>query len=370
MLNNKTEMQINKCFQSVLNFQKDIVMIDGRNRKEIYSIDDDNNLYLFYKKNGERTEFTPKLIRNNVKTFAATNIAKTNQVAIACCIEDDVCLVKTESPESVEEKDFVKLDFSGVLGGKKLVPSRLLLSALDSKVTLFVEMRDDNGLVEQFSCLLSDQEPYNIRYFPLATNFSAVIYCAAGRAINQYVDGAYFFGMYGKSSQLIYSPSYNVFGSTPPAPIRLKSDYKIDCICSLPLKAEIGTHLFCVGEKKLYFYPFDRQKDMSRIDNPNPDCLISSEFFCNAKKIAANRSDDAVYVYILNQMGQLCFTYAKCKDEYFDEFVKPVIMKENVFYFDVCDQGVMNICQGISALFGKYSALSGEWEFDSTMLPD
>ena len=118
MLNIKTEMQNYIRRQTALNPEKDITMIDGRNRTEIYSVGDDNNLYLCYQADGLKAEFSRTLVHSNIKEFAATNIAKTNKVAIACSDEKNIYLVLTETPEKIEEKDFIRLNFDGVLGGK------------------------------------------------------------------------------------------------------------------------------------------------------------------------------------------------------------------------------------------------------------
>ena len=368
MLNIKTEMQNYIRRQTALNPEKDITMIDGRNRTEIYSVGDDNNLYLCYQADGLKAEFSRTLVHSNIKEFAATNIAKTNKVAIACSDEKNIYLVLTETPEKIEEKDFIRLNFDGVLGGKNLVPSNLLLSALDKGITLFVEMKDDSGRIEQFSCLLDSQNPGNTQYFPLAANFSDVKCSVAGRAVSQYVDGIYTYGTYGETSQLLYTPSCNVFGSTPPAPIRFKSEYIVDTICTLPLKTKAGTHLFSVGEGSLYLYPYDRQKDMFHISNPDPDLLISSDLFKEAKKVAAVRFDDMLYVYVLNEALVLSYTFAQCMGDKFGEFAEPVVLMENVFYFDISDQGTMNICKENSAVFGKRDSDSGEWGFKSASL--
>jgi len=368
MLNIKTEMQNYIRRQTALNPEKDITMIDGRNRTEIYSVGDDNNLYLCYQADGLKAEFSRTLVHSNIKEFAATNIAKTNKVAIACSDEKNIYLVLTETPEKIEEKDFIRLNFDGVLGGKNLVPSNLLLSALDKGITLFVEMKDDSGRIEQFSCLLDSQNPGNTQYFPLAANFSDVKCSVAGRAVSQYVDGIYTYGTYGETSQLLYTPSCNVFGSTPPAPIRFKSEYTVDTICTLPLKTKTGTHLFSVGEGSLYLYPYDRQKDMFHISNPDPDLLISSDLFKEAKKVAAVRFGDMLYVYVLNEALVLSYTFAQCMGDKFGEFAEPVVLMENVFYFDISDQGTLNICKENSAIFGKRDSDSGEWGFKSASL--
>ena len=368
MLNIKTEMQDYIRRQITLNAEKDIMVIDGRNRTEIYSIGDDGNLYLCYGVNGKGAEFSRKLVRHNVKEFAATNIAKTNKVAVVCCDEENVYFIQTESPEQIEESGFVRLTFDAFLNGKHLVPSDLLLSALDSGVTLFVEMKDDSGRIEQFSCLLNGENPIKIQYFPLAANFSSIKCCAAGRAVNQYVDGVYTFGTYGNLNQLLYTPSCNVFGSTPPAPIRLKSDYALETICALPLTSKTGTHLLGVGNGGLYLYPFEKQKDVNRIDNPDPIFMTSSELFVDAKKIATVRFGNEVYVYVLNEANVLSFTFAECIADSLSPFEEPVVLMEDVFYFDVSDQGTMCVCKNNSVLWGKRDADSGEWDFKSATL--
>ena len=363
MLNNKTEKQNCICLQTALNPEKDVTVIDGQNRTEIYYVGCDNNLYLCYEVDCLNAKFFRKLVRRNIKKFAATNIAKTNKVAIACSDGKNVYLVLTESPEKIEEKDFIRLNFDGVLGGKNLIPSNLLLSALDKGITLFVEMTDNRGRIELFSCLLDSQSPSNIQYFPLAANFSDVKCCVAGRAARQYVDGVYTYGTYREISQLLYTPSCNVFGSTPPAPIRFKSEYKVDTICTLPLKTKTGTHLLSTGGKNLYLYPFDRQKDMFHVDKPDPDLLVSSVLFNEAKKMAAVRLDDMLFIYVLNQARVLSYTFAQCNGDSFGEFARPMILMENVFYFDISNQGSMNICMENSVVFGKRDSNSGEWEF-------
>ena len=368
MIKIKTEVQDYIRRLSVLNPEKDISMIDGRDRIEIYSIGGDGHLYLCYECSGHESQFTRILIRKNVNEFTATNIAGTNKVAIACCDANNVFLAITEEPEKVTEDDFVRLDFDGVLGGKKLNPSELLLSALDKGITLFVEMRDEGGRIEQFSCLLDSSSPTAIKYFPLAANFSTVKCSEAGRAVGQYVDGIYSYGNYGDTDQMLYTPSTNVFGATPPAPIRLKTDYVVDTICALSLVNKVGTHLLSVGEKSLFVYPFDRQKDMHRISNPDPDLMITSELFNEAKKISAVRFDDKVYVYVLNQANILSYTFADYKNDAFSEFVEPVRLMENVFYFDISDQGSMNICKSDSAVFGKRNSMTGEWSFQDVCL--
>jgi|GEM_PF-3886535 len=368
MIKTKTEVQDYIRRLAVLNPEKDITMIDGRDRTEIYSIGGDGHLYLCYECSGNESPFARKLLRENIKEFAATNIANTNKIAIACCDTKNVFLAITENPEKITEDDFIRLDFGGVLGGKKLTPSELLLSALDKGITLFVEMKDEGGRIEQFSCLLDSSNLTAIKYFPLAANFSAVKCSVAGRAIGQYVDGIYSYGRYGETDQMLYTPSSNVFGVTPPAPIRLKTDYVVDTICTLPLLNKVGTHLLSIGEKSLFLYPFDRQKDMYHITNPDPDLKVTSELFSEAKKISAVRFDDKVYIYVLNEANILSYTFADYNGNEFSEFLEPVRLMENVFYFDVSEKGTMNICKQDSAVFGKRDPVTGEWNFNDICL--
>lgn len=368
MITIKTEVQDYIRRLTTLNPERDITMIDGRSRTEIYSIGDDNNLYICYECSGNASQYTRNLVRENIKEFAVTNIANSNKVAIACCDLENVFLAITENPEKITRDDFIRLDFSGVLGGKTLLPSELLLSALDKGVVLFVEMKDEGGRIEQFSCLLDSSNPTAVKYFPLAANFSALKCSVAGRAMGQYVDGIYSYGTYGETDQLLYTPSSNVFGATPPAPIRFKAEYAIDAICTLPLVNKVGTHLFSIGDKNLFLYPFDRQKDMFHTTNPDPDLKVKSELFNEVKKMSAVRFDDKVYVYVLNQANVLSYTFAECHGEEIGEFLEPVRLMENVFYFDISDKGSMNICKKETAVFGKRNPASGEWSFSDACL--
>lgn len=353
---------------SVINPEKDITMLDHNDRVEIYSIGDDGKLYLTYETDGGNAKFARVMLLEDCKEFAATTIPKTNLVAIASADTQNIVLAITDAVETLKKEQFKKVNLAGVLGGKKLTPHNLLIAALDEGLTLFIEMKDESGRIEQFACVLDSKYPDAIKYFPLASNYSSVVCSVAGRAVGQYVDGIYTYGDYGETPQLLYTPSYNVFGDTQPAPLRLKAEGKVDTIGSLKMKKKLGTHLFAIGEQKLQFYPYDNQKDLYHNDHPDPIMKIESPYFTEAKKLAPVLFGNQLYIYVLNEANVLSYTFADYKNDMPGEFHEPVTMMENVVYFDVSEGGTMNICTMDQAIFGQRDEKTGSWGFSEASL--
>lgn len=367
-MNAFTEVQNYIRRMAALNPECDITMIDGNKGIEIYSIGDDQGFYLTYEEEGNATKFTRVKLLDKVNEFAVTKIKKTGSRAIVCANDQDVILAITDKPWELTKDQFKMIDYRGVLHGKKLTPSNLLITSISQGVTLFIEFKDEGGRIEQFACVLDSDHPDRIRYYPLACNFSTVDCSVAGRAVDQYVDGVYTYGSYGNTKQLLYTPSYNVFGDTQPAPIRLKDICKVESIGALKMKERDGTHLFATGDKGLYFYHNDMQKDMYHIKNADPVLMITSEYFTEVKKITPVLFDDKLYVYVLNESNILSYTYADYIQDEPSNFKEPVTMMDGVFYFDVSEDGTMNICTSNQAIFGKRNTNTGEWEFENACI--
>lgn len=343
--------------------EQDITVLEGNRGTEIYSIGEDKALYLTYENDGNESRFTRTKILKKAEEFAAIKITGTGRTAVAAADGERVVLAVTEHPETLTDTDFDRINLDGMLEGKKMKPFNLLICALEKGITLFVEMKDEGGRIEQFACLLDSDNPRAVRYFPLASNYSSVVCSAPGRATGQYVDGIYTCGEYGGTKQLLYTPSCNVFGETQPAPLRLKNEFKVETICTLPLSGRTGTHLFAVGDGGLYFYPCDRQRDMYHLDHPDPDFEVASELFNEAKKAAAVIFDNKVYVYVLNESNILSYTYAEYYHNRPSDFKEPVRLMEQVFYFDISGGNTMNICTADKAIFGTRDPITGNWGF-------
>jgi hypothetical protein len=358
-----TEMQDHIRRLASINPEKDIAVIDTSKGIEIYSIGDEGALYLTYENNGNISRFSRVKILDKTNEFAVSKIAGNEKIAVAAADDKDVILAITDNPPGLTKNSFKRINLDGMLGGKKLTPSNLLIAALEQGITLFIEMEDAGGRIEQFACVIDSSNPEDVEYFPLASNYSSVTCSVAGRAVKQYVDGIYTCGEYGGTKQLLYTPSRNIFGETQPAPIRLKNAFNVETICALPLSRKAGTHLFAVGDKGLYFYPYERQLDMYHTENPDPDFAVSSDFFEEAKKVSAVVFDDKVYVYVLNESNILSYTYADYINDAPSKFKEPVRLMENVYYFDLSGGGTMNICTADKAVFGKRNPDTGNWGF-------
>lgn len=362
-MNACTEIQEYVCRFISMNPEKDIAVVDCEDRVEIYSIGEDDALYLTYEEDGGAARYSRVRLRENVKEIAVAYIAATGKRVIAYIEDEEIYLAVTGQPHQLRACEIEQIDRRGLLGGKKMTPVDLHVTALEQGITLFIEMREETGRIEQFACILDSEHPDAVKYFPLASNFTSVQCSAGGRAYRQYVDGIYTFGEYGGTKQLLYTPSYNIFGDSQPAPLRFQTDSDIEAICTYPLSGETGTQLFAVGGSHLYWYPFERQVDMYHTDQPAPDLLASSELFYGAKKIAAAIFGEQLYIYVLNESNILSYTYGKYQDDLITEVQEPVILREEVYYFDLGNDGTMNICGKEKAVFGTQDKVTGHWTF-------
>lgn len=323
----------------------------------IFSIGTDNSLYLTKEnESGVKSRFSRVKILDNVKSFAAEKI-DSQTIAIGIISDENVYITYTKKPEELTFENLHKMDFSGVLGGIHLSPYRVLMTSLGDNLSMFVEFHDDSGFTQQFAAVLDGNDNSKAKYFRLPSEFTEVIGIAAGRAARQLVDGTYTYGVFhaGNDSpysgynsdapQLIYTPCCNPFGSTPPSPIRLKTEVNIEAICTLKTSGnnKSGTHLFAVGEGKLYFYPESEQADwIQSVGKGVPKVIAESDNLLNAKQISAYILANRLYIFIRTAGGELNYTVSDYDNNKPGDFLEPVNFMDDVVRFDVND-GKMTI---------------------------
>lgn len=355
-MNFVTEIIDHYMRESSVNPDNEAYIINLGDITYIFSIGTDNSLYLTKEnENREKSKFSRIKIADNIISAASAKLdGKT--IAVGIISDENVYIAYTETPEKLTFESFHKLDFSGVLGGTHLSPYRVLITAFGNKTSMFVEFHDDSGYTQQFAAILNGVDNTNINYFRLPSEFTEVTGVAAGRAARQLVDGVYTYGMFhaGNDSpfsgyvsdapQLIYTPCRNPFGSTPPSPIRLKTEVNLEAICTLD---KIGdkkteTHLFAVGEGKLYFYPGEEQLDWIQSDGKGiPEVIAESDKLLNAKQIAAYILSDRLYIFIRTAGGELNYTVSDYKNNRPGKFLEPVNLMSGILHFDIDDGKMM-----------------------------
>lgn len=353
-MNTMTEVIDQFVRESSVSPDKESRIINIGEVSNIFTIGTDNGFYLTKENEvGEKSKFTRYKLLDNISSFAAEKISGPT-IAVAVVANQEVYAAYTASPEKLKLEDFTKLDFRGALGGMSLIPYRVLITAFGGEVSLFVEFHDASGFTQQFMARLDETAPVNASYFRLASEFTEVTGNAAGRAARQFVDGVYTYGVFhaGNDSpyagfasdapQLIYTPCRNPFGRTPPSPIRLKTEANLEAICTLirPDTKNPGTHLFAVGEGKLYIYPFESQTDWLQSPGMGAPALIAeSDKLLNAKQIAAYLLADRLYIFIRTAGGDIHYTVADYSDHMTvkDNFLEPVSLMSDAVSFDVHD---------------------------------
>lgn len=352
----------------------------------IFSLGTDQALYLTKEnESGEQAKFSRYKLIDKVISFAAEKINATT-IAISTVVDNDVYIAYTNKAEKLKPDDFYKLDFKGVIGGIKLTPYRVLMTSFDKNISLFVEFHDPSGFSQQFMASLPDTTPIKVSYFRLASEFTDVIGSTAGRSARQFVDGIYTYGIFhakndspyvgyvSSAPQLIYTPCRNPFGTTPPAPIRLKAECNVEAICTLirPNTPQVGTHLFAVGDGKLYVYPFEEQLDW--LQEPGrgvPTLLAESDHILNAKQIAAYILANRLYIFIRTAKGDLNYTVADYTDDiksaHADHFLEPVNLMTDVMRFDVHD-GKLSIFTKEAFIECTHDPVTGAFAMDSVSI--
>lgn len=338
-----------------VNADNDIVLLQSETYRGLFTIGTNHKLYTYSEQSNADTQFNQREIFTDCTQFAATRMGDTNYFAMALISKNNVYTCVTETPGKVISSDFLKLDFSGVLGGRKLTPVELFINSGSKDATIAVMMKNETGRIDQFIAWFSINRPTAHSYAALAANFDTIRASVCGRADRQPVDGVYTLGKYGKSDQLLYTPVLNIFSSEPPNPIRLSiPETGLECIGLCHLDHEDGTHLFGVGGNCLYIYPYERQHDCEHVSYSNYDKIGTSDYFYNPVKISSyiDQANRKLYVWILNRSGKLSYTFAPITpDGKLEDFVEPITCRDGVTFFDVTD-GTLTLCLETELLFG------------------
>lgn len=344
----------------------------------IFSVGTDGNLYLTKEnEDGKASRFDRYKLIDGVTSFAAEKINE-QTIAVGIISNGNVYISYTENPEELKLDKMNRMDFSGALGSIHLTPYRVLMTSSDNAITMFVEFHEDSGFTHQFAAVLDCSDHTSAEYYRLPSEFTDVTGIAAGRATRQLVDGTYTFGVFHAGNeypykgyetdvpQLIYTPSYNPFGSTLPSPIRLKTDINLEAICTLKstIADKLETHLFAVGKGKLLFYHYNDQYDWIQSEGKGvPKLIIESSSILNAKQIAAYTLSDRVYVFIRTTGGDLNYTVADYHNDTPDKFMEPVNLMKDVLSFDIND-GRMTIFTKNEFIECTHDPITGAFKMD------
>lgn len=347
---------------SVLTPEQDIEFIYSDSFMGVFSIGDNKIMYLTYECTEEAVRWKRVKLFEQVDHFQAVRVGTSDSFIIALISAEKVRYAVTEKPESLDEDSFLEIDFSGVLRGKTLIPNRVILNALDETVTIGIEMKDASGRIEQFTAMVSSGKMERLEYFPLAANYSEVRQAILGRAAGQYVDGIYTYGTYGDTDTLLYTPVMNVFGSTPPAPVRFQApEGDVDCICTCILEKREGTHLFICSAQKLYYYPYRSQSDVIKTGGGVPVLLCTDELLEEVRQMISYIEGNRLYVWALNGSGVLSYMFAELADGELGEFTEPLPFREGVYDFTILNDK-MFLCTKDTFMEGEKDADTGLWK--------
>lgn len=345
-----------------INVDKDVAVLRSENYIGLFTVGEDNNLYVYSECSGNKSQFEKKSIFDSCKEFAGMRMGDTNNFILSVISNDEVYICITDNPTCISKTDFKKIQFSDP-EFIDLHPYELFINSGSKESTIAVMMKDSRGRVSQYIVNVSIDK-IDIESEPLACNFTTIKSVACGRAVKQRVDGVYIFGLYGDSEQLLYTPVSNPYGSLPPSPLRLGVPEKgIDAVglCHFDSAQNENTHLFAAGNGTLYFYPHDKQYDCNRIDYSNYEKVIDSSCYADVLKIVSyiDKNNTCLYVWALNRSGVLSYIYATVSEDGSMQWIDtPIVFKEHIKYFDISENNIV-LCNSKELLFGTRSKECG-----------
>lgn len=124
-----------------------------------------------------------------------------------------------------------------------------------------------------------------------------------GRAQKGRVDGVYSAGHAGQSSQIVYCPVVNLYGSAPPMPVRLElpGGALPDCVAATRNR-DLSTDLFVVEASTLYYFPSSNQHD-----GAVAAVLLSNAVMSGTSELFAMSHDGMVILWGRNQNDEVYY---------------------------------------------------------------
>ncbi|MEH2252716.1 hypothetical protein [Nostoc sp.] len=125
-----------------------------------------------------------------------------------------------------------------------------------------------------------------------------------GKRSKERVEGIYTLGHIDKKLELLYTPLYNPFNPRVPAnPVRLGIPPSASAIAVASAANGNFTDLFVAGDKALYYFPYDQQKDgQSAIK------VFENDIFLDVQKLFVHTTTSKVIVWGLNRAQEIFYT--------------------------------------------------------------
>ena len=357
-------------------FEKDIELLCMEDFFGMLSIGTNSRLYLYYGDYGKAARFQKADITGslggNVKRMAAMQAENGKEFIISVIAGEELYYAVTDTPQKPAWR---RVDFSEAASGRAYIPEDVCISAFSDQIILAAELKDKGtGKTEQFF-VESDLAGSSLKYYPCAANFETIKASLLGQAVSQRVPGIYTYGNYAGTEQILYTPVRNVYQpGIMPSPFRLAADRGTDAISLVPLSEDDrdypGTHLFAGGGGKLFFYPFRNQVDCIRHPEKGPTLIARSDSFNQIKKMESYCDGTKLYVWILNESGELLYLCADTEKGLPVSFSGPLLFRENVLHFGA-KPGKIFLCEsskGMKLTIGEYNRNSGVWDFSSVLI--
>jgi hypothetical protein len=349
----------------ILSPENDMAVLKNAFCFGLLSIGKDNRLYLSYKKEKSNTEFNRIMLYEDVLSFAAVKRRTDDKFIISIIAGGKVYTAITEHPETLAKIDFKVLNIGIMSSAVKL--KRLLVSAIDDTITITICGANADGRTETFFAVFNVDNRADISYYPLACNFSEIKAMTVGRAVDQFVDGVYIFGKYGETRQLMYAPVKNVFGSTPPAVVRLKAFDNLSAVCTYNLANTVGTNLIAASDGKLWLYPYSKQVDCFHTSSPDPVLIAESVLLEDVKSIISCIAGNRLEIYVLNSSGTLSCVVADANGEKLENISLPMLVAKDILFFTISENELF-ICKQDKLLYGKYREEYGTHVFSEIFI--
>jgi len=288
-----------------------------------FSVGSDDVLHLTRQVPGDvagwvETNLSASIGKFAVKTFVVSQNLTTNLIDIVVAVkgagEDEIYTaldIENTDESWTRPIPFVKRPYdNNNMSVPKLVIAGLYTAQTSGSNYTMVDIIEDPQSANQFTYrfMLDPKKKSGNDYVwvrnPLAGNVSASspIKCSVGRKSGQKIDGVYTLGAIDNSPQLLYTPVYNV-GSKyiSPAPTRLTMPDGARALAVSLIEKNL-TNLYVAAKGRLYFFKSVQNDSDSGVP------ILENSLFNDVAGLHINTDDNYVYVWGLNDRGQIFYT--------------------------------------------------------------
>lgn len=249
---------------------------------------------------------------------------------------------------------------------EKVSINNIQINGHDDDLYIIIYAMLKNNRLQRYFLRSIDGNFSDWSFLPLAIDFDTIASTVMGAPEDE-VQGSYTLGKMREESQILFTPSYNVYspGTAPTvARFTMPEAATPEQLAAFAVPEEAGaTDLFACGNGVLSVYAYTDQADKAE-----PIILSQSEYFDATKQLFAYESKNRVYVWLLNKSKELCYLYADLEHRYDpNSWSVVMVLRDGLDYVHLFKEDNCNAFYGYTSegtgILGYEDADNGLWSY-------